>query len=171
MKEENLDAMKYRKSTHLAGVDVDLMENKVLTIKKCWYETGVDVSGNKTDGYFLSFVEPVRDMVVNSSNRTTIIKIIQQTTDLSLKECRNTANWENVKIELYFDESVKMMGKQTGGIRIKAEPVKLPELLPSTEKWTQAIASLENNQVTIEKIKQHYSLSSANEKLLKDAIK
>jgi hypothetical protein len=119
MKEENLDSMKYRKHTHLAGVDVDLMENKVLTIKKCWYETGVDVSGNKSDGYFMSFVEQVQDMMVNSINRNVIAGIVKTTKSLTTKESRNTGNWIGVSIELYFDEKIKMMGKVTGGIRIR----------------------------------------------------
>ena len=76
MKEHNIDAMKYRKHTHLAGVDVSIITAEkgkcVLTIKDAYYSRGVDVSGNKTDGYFLEFEEDVTDMVVNSSNRKII---------------------------------------------------------------------------------------------------
>ena len=55
MKENNIDCMKYRKSTHLAGVDVEtIVDDKgacILTIKEAYYNTGVDVSGNRTKSF------------------------------------------------------------------------------------------------------------------------
>ena len=81
MKQENIDCMKYRKSTHIAGIDVETIINEkgkcVLTIKEAYYNTGVDVSGNKTDGYFLEFTEDVKPMVANSINRKTIASIVK----------------------------------------------------------------------------------------------
>ena len=80
-KETNIDCMKYRKSTHLAGVDVETIISEkgecVLTIKDAFYDKGVDVSGNKTDGYFIVFVEDVKPMVVNSGNRKVISSIVK----------------------------------------------------------------------------------------------
>lgn len=123
MKESNIDCMKYRKSTHLAGVDVEtIVDDKgscILTIKEAYYNTGVDVSGNRTDGYFVEFVEPVKPMVVNSVNRKTIANIVKNNKGVSSVESRNIGNWIGTRIELIFDDSVKMMGKITGGIRIK----------------------------------------------------
>ena len=128
MKEENIDCMKHRKSTHLAGVDVEAIiaekGNCILTIEKAYYETNVDVSGNKTNGYFLEFAEDIKPMVVNSGNRKTISKIIKDSKKLTSIESRNIGNWLGLVIELYFDETVKMMGKVTGGIKVK---YKLPE--------------------------------------------
>lgn len=114
--------MKYRKSTHLAGVDVEtIIDDKgkcVLTIKDAYYDKGVDVSGNKTDGYFLEFFEGVKPMVVNSVNRKTIADIVKKSKNLTSVESRNIGNWIGQKIELLFDPNVKMMGKITGGIRV-----------------------------------------------------
>jgi len=166
MKEENIDAMKYRKSTHLAGVDVDMMDNKILTIKKCWYETNVDVSGNKTSGYFIEFNQPVKDMLVNSTNRAIITKVVNQITGWPMKDCRNIGNWAGIKIELFFNESIKMMGKVTGGIRIKEMPVVLPEMNPDNNRWDGAKKALLAGTVTIEQIKNNYSLSPENEALI-----
>ena len=123
MKDNNIDCMKYRKSTHLAGVDVEtIVDDKgscILTIKEAYYNTGVDVSGNRTDGYFVEFAEPVKPMVVNSVNRKTIANIVKNNKGISSVESRNIGNWIGTTIELIFDDSVKMMGKITGGIRIK----------------------------------------------------
>ena len=122
MKETGIDCMKYRKSTHLAGVDVEMIIAEkgkcVLTIKESYYDTGVDVSGNRTDGYFLEFAEGVKPMVVNSTNRKVIAQIVKIRNKCTASESRNIDNWKGLVIQLVFDESVKMMGKLTGGIRI-----------------------------------------------------
>lgn len=122
-KETNIDCMKYRKSTHLAGVDVEMMIAEkgkcILTIKEAYYNTGVDVSGNKTDGYFIEFTENVKPMVVNSGNRKTIASIVKTVKKLTAVESRNLINWKGVSIEFFFDENRKMMGKITGGIGVK----------------------------------------------------
>ena len=114
--------MKYRKSTHLAGVDVDIIIAEkgkcVLTIKESYYSTGIDVSGNKTDGYFIEFIEDVKPMVINSTNRKIVASIVKIKNKCSSTESRNIANWKGLSIELVFDESIKMMGKKTGGIRV-----------------------------------------------------
>lgn len=120
--ERNIDSMKYRKSTHLAGVDVEtIIAEKgkcILTIKDAFYDKGVDVSGNKTDGYFLTFIEGVKPMCVNSVNRKTIASIIKIKNNCTGQESRNIGNWIGLSIELIFDASVKMMGQIVGGIRI-----------------------------------------------------
>lgn len=122
MKELNVDCMKYRKSTHLAGVDVDIIIAEkgkcVLTIKESYYSTGIDVSGNKTDGYFIEFIEDVKPMVINSTNRKIVASIVKIKNKFSSTESRNISNWKGLSIELVFDESIKMMGKKTGGIRV-----------------------------------------------------
>ncbi len=123
MKETDIDSMKYRKSTHLAGIDVEaIVESKgscVLTIKEAYYDRGVDVSGNKTDGYFIEFEEGVKDMVANSGNRKIINDIVKEKLGCNSAESRKLPNWKGVQIDLWFDPAVKMMGKVTGGIKVK----------------------------------------------------
>jgi len=123
MKELEIDSMKYRKSTHLAGIDIEaIVEEKgscILTIKEAFYDRGVDVSGNKTDGYFIEFVDPVKDMVANSGNRKIINEIVKEKLGCSSAESRMLPNWKNIQVDLWFDPSVKMMGKVTGGIKVK----------------------------------------------------
>jgi hypothetical protein len=131
MKETNIDSMKYRKFTHIAGVDVELVVAEKgkceYTIKECYYQKNVDVSGNKTDGYFIEWLENgVMPMVVNSGNRKIITQIALQTKQLpSVQEARNIGNWAGLKIELRFNPNVKMMGKIVGGIEVV-----MPEFKP-----------------------------------------
>lgn len=121
--ERGIDSMKYRKSTHLAGVDVEAIVAEKgscnLVIKDAFYAKNIDVSGNKTDGYFLAFAEDVKPMMANSSNRKIIasnLKLLKP--ELSPAESRNIANWVGMKIDLWFDPSVKMMGAVVGGIKV-----------------------------------------------------
>jgi hypothetical protein len=123
-KETDVDCMKYRKSTHIAGVDVEMMVaengNCNLTIKEAYYNTGVNVSGKKTDGYFLEFIEAVKPMVANSGNRAKIAGNVKILTGCTSQESRNLKNWKGIKVELVFDPNVTMMNKITGGIVVVA---------------------------------------------------
>lgn len=176
--ERDIDCMKYRKSTHLAGIDVETIiaekGNCILTIKDAYYNKGVDVSGNKTDGYFLEFVEGVKPMVINSINRKTITNIVKIKHGLKSTEARNIGNWKDLKIELIFDASVKMMGKITGGIRvspqspiIKVDDNKAIDLLNTSK----TVKDLQDNWSKLSKDEQAYPTIVATKDKLKATLK
>ena len=171
MKEYNIDCMKHRKHTHLAGVDVAIITAEkgkcVLTIKDAYFTRGIDVSGNKTDGYFLEFEEDVMPMVVNSSNRKMIANNLVLEKGLSLTDSRNIGNWIGTKIELYHDETIRMMGKVVGGIRVKGLKV-LPELQPNTPNFDAVKKALQGGNYTIEQVKTKYNVSEAVQNLLEN---
>jgi len=157
MKEFNIDCMKHRKSTHLAGVDVEaIIAEKgkcILTIKEAYYETGVNVSGNKTDGYFLEFVEDVKPMVINSTNRKTIAKMVELEKKIQAVESRNLMSWIGFTIELQFNPNIKMMGQVVGGIVVSPIVPKAKEKKKFTEANFEAAF---NANATIDLIKQKY---------------
>ena len=161
--ERAIDCMKYRKSTHLAGVDVETIISEkgkcILTIKDAFYDKGVDVSGNKTDGYFLTFIEPVKPMLVNSINRKTIANIIRVNKNISTLESRNIANWIGTQIELYFDPNVKMMGQLVGGIRVKPQSP-IPDI--SDKNATEIL----NKSTNLEELKTNWSKLTKQEQSL-----
>ena len=171
MKEHNIDCMKHRKHTHLAGVDIAIITAEkgkcVLTIKDAYFTRGIDVSGNKTDGYFLEFEEDVMPMVVNSSNRKMIANNLVLEKGLSLTDSRNIGNWIGTKIELYHDETIRMMGKVVGGIRVKGFKV-LPELQPNTPNFDAVKKALQGGNYTIEQVRSKYNVTDAVAKLLND---
>jgi len=173
-KQFNIDCMKYRKSTHLAGVDVEMIISDKgkcnLTIKEAYYDRGVDVSGNKTDGYFIDFVEDVKPMVVNSGKKKTISHIVKMKDKCSAMESRNTGNWKGISIELIFDPNVKMMGQVVGGIKVspkspipEVNDVKALELMNSSKNKEE----LKDNWAALSKDEQ--KLPSVNS--LKDQLK
>jgi hypothetical protein len=168
MKETNIDCMKYRKSTHLAGVDVEMIiaekGNCVLTIKDSYYATGIDVSGNKTDGYFIEFLEDAKPMLVNSINRKTIASIVKINKAITSAESRIISSWIGQSIELYFDDKVKMMGQVVGGIRIKP-------ISPIANIDDSNALTILNESKTLSQLKTNWERLKTQEKTLPSVVK
>ncbi len=161
-KETNIDSMKYRKSTHLAGVDVETIIAEhgkcVVTIKEAFYNTKVDVSGKLTDGYFLDFMENIKSMVVNSGNRKVIGSMVKELKNCTSTESRNVGNWTGLQIELYFDPTVTFGNKIVGGIKVKPPIKSLPFLVDSGKHYDNAVKSLKEGG-SLDDIKKYYSLT------------
>lgn len=158
------DWRKYRKSTHLASADLDAMETDgvplVFTIKEVKYETGVDVSGTKQDGIFCYFVEPIKPLKLNSTNNK-ILAGFAKKDGLIGKECHIIENWKGMRIELYVDRNVKMMGAITDGVRIK--PIR-PEKKSKPDFTQSNFEAAKKANATIEQIKSKYNVSTEIEK-------
>lgn len=159
------DWRKYRKSTHLASADLDAMETDnvplIFTIKEVKYETGVDVSGTKMDGIFCHFIEPIKPLKLNSTNNK-ILAGFAKKNGLVGKECHIIENWKGMKIELFVDRNVKMMGAITDGVRIKPlQPIE--KVKPN---FTEAnFESAKKANATIEQIKSKYNVSKEIQEL------
>lgn len=159
------DWRKYRKSTHLASADLDAMETDnvplIFTIKEVKYETGVDVSGTKMDGIFCHFIEPIKPLKLNSTNNK-ILAGFAKKNGLVGKECHVIENWKGMKIELFVDRNVKMMGAITDGVRIKPlQPIE--KVKPN---FTEAnFESAKKANATIEQIKKSYNITKEIEDL------
>jgi len=154
------DWRKYRKSTHLASADLDAMETDgiplTFTIKDVKYETGVDVSGTKQDGIFCYFMEAVKPLKLNSTNNKILAGFAKQD-GLIGKECHVIENWSGMKIELYVDRNVKMMGAITDGIRVK--PIR-PKEKVKTDFTESNFEAAKKANATIEQIKSKYNLTN-----------
>lgn len=171
MIERDIDCRKHRKSTHLASPDLDALtlEKKplIFTILDTWYETGVDVSGNRTDGYFCKLQEHKKNMVLNSVNRKQLA-VFAKNKGFEGAECYNIGNWKGLTIELYVDRNVKMMGKIVDGIRIRPKQPVIKKVKPKfTEDKIEATAK---KCVTIEQIKEIYEIDSETEKKYLDYV-
>lgn len=158
--ETKTDWRKFRKSTHLASADLDAMETDgnplIFTIKEVKFETGVDVSGTKMDGVFCYFVEPIKPLKLNSTNNK-ILAGFAKKNGLIGKECHIIENWKGMRIELFVDHNVKMMGAITDGVRIKPiQPVDASKKPIFTEANFEAAKTA---KATIEQIRSKYELS------------
>lgn len=159
------DWRKYRKSTHLASADLDAMETDnvplIFTIKEVKYETGVDVSGTKMDGIFCHFIEPIKPLKLNSTNNK-ILAGFAKKNGLTGKECHVIENWKGMKIELFVDRNVKMMGAITDGVRIKP----LQPIEKAKPNFTESnFESAKKANATIEQIKKSYNITKEIEDL------
>lgn len=105
------------KSDHLGVIDLEeLIENGkqlIFTIKEVKQELGVVVAGNRGNFNIAYFKENIKPLVLNATNANTVRKLAGGST--------NTDNWNNVLVELYIDNSVKMKGQIVGGVRIKTQ--------------------------------------------------
>jgi hypothetical protein len=160
MKETNVDSMKYRNSTHLAGVDVEIMIAEqgecLVTIKLAWWETDVMVSGKTVDGYFCTFEENIKPMKLNTTNRK-ILRGFCIADGLEPRVARNTGSWTGLKINLIFDPTIRMKGEVVGGIRIS--PVR-PAIMKVKPTFTEAnFEKAKKAKATLEMIEGAYLIT------------
>lgn len=172
MEKKQTDWRQFRKSTHLASADLDALETAgtklIFTIKEVKYEQAVDVSGTKMDGIFCYFVENIKPLKLNSTNNK-ILAGFAKKNGLIGKECHVIENWKGMRIELYVDRNVKMMGAITDGVRIKPlQPTEKVEKPIFTESNFEAA---KNAKATIEQIKTKYTLTPEMEKKYNDYAK
>jgi len=129
--ETQIDAFKYRKSTHLASVDVRERIRELgsceLTIKLAYYEKGVNVNGKKQDGYFIRFEEPLKEFMPNSGNRKIIANIVKEKLNIPLTEAMIISTWTGLKIKLLFDPNRTFAGEVTGGILVDRTYQEMPK--------------------------------------------
>jgi len=78
------------------------------------------------------------------------------------KECHVIENWKGMKIELFVDRNVKMMGSYVDGVRIKPlQPIE--KVKPN---FTEAnFESAKKANATIEQIKKSYNITKEIEDL------
>ena len=74
------------------------------------------------------------------------------------KECHIIENWKGMKIELYVDRNVKMMGSITDGIRIKPLQPKAAQPKPNFTEANFEAAKKAN--ATKEQIESKYNLTT-----------
>lgn len=163
MKIRDVDSMKFRNSTHLAGVDVEIVIQEkgkcIMTIDDAYYTQGEVVNGKKLEGYYIKFKEHPKRMKVNSTNRQIISDIVRKVRDVSRVDSRNLKNWVNIPIELYFKENVQFARKTVGGIRVRSESP-IPQV--SDKKALKVIGSSK----TQEELKANWGKITRNEQAL-----
>lgn len=149
----------HRKSTHLAGVDIEVLEHKgsncVFTIQKAYFKEKENVNGRPTDAYIIEFAELKKPWVVNSVNRNQITRLAVSI-GMTRADARWIENWEGMKIQLYFESNVSFGGSQTGGIRVRPILPKTPEKpIFTAENMDKAL----KRKASIDLIKKYYQIS------------
>lgn len=139
------------KSDHLGIADLeDFIEEKrplVFTISHAQQELGVSVAGRKGDFNVVYFKEGIKPMVINSSNGKQIT---------AFAGSPFVEDWNNILIELYIDETVKMKGEVVGGVRIKpSQPMAKAKKVFTEANFAKALEV----KATIEIIEKGYTIA------------
>ncbi len=155
------------KSDHLGISDLeDFIEEKVtliFTIKEVKQEYNVSVAGKKGNFNIAYFNEPIKPLVLNSTNSKVVKSLCNSSPFVE--------DWKNVTVELFIDATVKMKGEVVGGVRLRgSKPITPEEFNPQHPRWLGAVNSLKAGQTTIEAIEKRFSLSPENRKLILNEI-
>jgi hypothetical protein len=169
--EQRTDWRKYRKSTHLASADLDIMvsegKNLIFNIKEVKYETKVNVSGTKMDGFFCYFKEPIKALKLNTENLLMLSRFVKNK-GININDIYVVEEYKDLIIELYVNRSVKFMGDTVDGIRIKPlQPNN--KIKPDFLEVNFEPAKVAN--ATIEMIKRGYKITPEMELKYKEYVK
>lgn len=164
------DSRAFRNSTHLAGIDVDIYTREkgkmILTIKRAYSNEEEVVNGKKVRGVFVEFLEPFKNMKINSTKRDVIANILRSEKNLARNESFDIKNWTGLKIELTFNPTTKMGKETTGGIDIVGVPFALGKVVSDIEP----LAKL-NKAATLDEARAIYTTLSKEEKALPSVAK
>ena len=164
MSEQKTHYRKVFKSDHLGVADLEefLEEGKrlVFTIKEVKQEYDVTVAGRKGNHNIAYFNEPIKPLVLNSTNSKTVKAFCKGSSFVE--------DWSNVLIELYIDANVKMKGDIVGGVRIKPNQptLKKTELTPENQNWDKAKEAVQTGTATVETIRKNWTITEANYRAL-----
>lgn len=167
--ENRTDWRKFRKSTHLASADLDIMQSEgkalIFNIKEVKYETKVNVSGTKMDGFFCYFKEPIKALKLNTSNLLTLSNFVKNK-GISVNDIYVVEEYKNLLIELFVDRNVKFMGDIVDGVRIlpKQPTLTKPKLTPEHTRWGEAVKAFKEGKG--EGVKNVFEISKENLKTL-----
>lgn len=100
------------KSTWLAVEDLTDRGDVAVVIEGVFKDENVEFDqGRKEPVVFsISFVGGKKRLVLNATNRKTLVSLYGA----------NVCEWKGQRVTLYVDPNVTMMGKVTGGVRIKS---------------------------------------------------
>jgi len=94
----------------LASEDILEAGDVVVTVEACYAVQGAEFEGGrKEDVYTLGFVGKKKQLVLNSINRKTLVKLYGT----------NVSEWKGKPITLWVDRNVRAFGEIRNGIRIR----------------------------------------------------
>jgi hypothetical protein len=116
-------------------------------------------TGGKKEECTVAYLEGQKPMILNNTNCKQIAKLA----DSSYIE-----DWNGLTITLYIAK-IRAFGEDNVEclrVRKQLPVISLPELTPQHKRWNGAKKAIAEGSVSIEQIKESFSLSPQNEKLL-----
>jgi len=150
-------------SDYLGSCDLDDGRDLKLKIKHVTVQEIKGTDSKKQDRNVATFTDTtIKPMILNATNCKVIKKFAKSA---------YIDDWNNIAIQVYIKDDIKAFGETVDGLRIRTVQPTLtkPDLIPGTPVWDNAIKFLKGNG-TMAKAKASYSITPANEELLKEAV-
>lgn len=159
MTQTRTDWRKFRKSTHLASADLEIMQTegrsmvfRIVDVKREFQM----VNGVNTEGEYCTLEGVQKALKLNTKNKKQIA-VFAVKNGIAPEDKNVIEYWAGLYIELYIDHNVKFGSDIVDGIRIK--PLQ-PQIQKTAPTFTEAqFASAHAQKASVELIKKHYSLT------------
>lgn len=159
MEQTRTDWRKFRKSTHLASADLEIMQTEgrsmIFRIKEVKREHQM-VNGVNTEGEFCQLEGVAKQFKLNTKNKKQIA-VFAVKNGVAPEDKNVIEYWSGLHIELYIDHNVRFGSDIVDGIRIKPLQPVITKTLPVFSEITFDPAH--KAKATIEVIKNHYSVT------------
>lgn len=153
------DWRKFRKSTHLASADLEIMQTEgrsmIFRIVEVRREFQM-VNGVNTEGEFCKLEGVEKYFKLNTKNKKQIA-VFAVKNGIAPEDKNVIEYWSGILLELYIDHNVKFGSDIVDGIRIKPLQPVIVKTLPVFQETNFEPAY--NAKATIETIKKHYSVT------------
>jgi len=146
-------------SDYLGSCDLEDGKDLKAVIKSVSVRKVKNTDGKEQERNVAEFTDTkLKPMILNATN-CKVIKKFAKSPFIN--------DWNNIAIQIYVKDDIRAFGDITEGLRIReAQPVfGKPELTPTIPAWQKAIDYYVANK-KLEAIKERYSLSAVNEKIL-----
>lgn len=159
MEQTRTDWRKFRKSTHLASADLEIMQTEgrsmVFRIKEVKREHQM-VNGVNTEGEYCQFEGVTKQLKLNTKNKKQIA-VFAVKNGIAPEDKNVIEYWSDLYLELYIDHNVKFGSDIVDGIRIKPLQPVINKVLPLFSEINFEPAHKAG--ATLEVIKKHYSIT------------
>lgn len=159
MEQTRTDWRQFRKSTHLASADVEIMEQEgkklIFRIKEVRRETQ-KVNGTNTEGEYCYLEGVAKAWKLNSKNKNQLATFAMKN-GVTHEDKHVIEFWAGLVIEIYVDHNVKFGNDIVDGVRIRPLQPKLTKVLPVFSEINFEPAH--KAKATIDTIKQHYTIT------------
>lgn len=156
MENTRTDWRKFRKSTHLASADIEIMQTEgrslVFRIKEVKREFQV-VNGVNTEGEYATLEGVQKAWKLNTKNKKQIA-VFAVKNGIAPEDKNVIEYWSGLYVELYVDHAVKFGSDIVDGIRIKPIQPVINKVKPSFLETHFEAA--DKAGATIESIEKHY---------------
>lgn len=143
---------------YLGSYDFQPNEERIVTVKSVKREMITGTGGKKEECTVVYFTEPIKPMILNSTNAKMITK---------LAETPYVEEWAGKSFKIVVAK-VSAFGDIVDALRIKSEKVAKPKLELNTPNFESCRKAYQSDPTKLEMIKAKYDVSARVEEALKN---